>query len=248
MSKEVLALVGSGAILAVAVALLLLRSRMHEKFDGTTFIAILLAPLIVYGILSGRLAEFSAAGISAKFQAVAEMEIDPTAIVEDADQLDVVSKGGSGMLRDFVGRLDPKKPNAMSLSVGRTGYYQAGAIETYIRTLQGAGSGTYIIFIDNASGKFIGSAAAEQILALLADPDAAQAFMQELEFPSDPPFSSFRFLVRESLTASDTNAVALDKFLESGAQALVVLDDKGEPTGLVDRDRLMTKLMKTLAA
>ncbi len=248
MPRDTLAIVGSAAVLLVAVALLFVRSRMQEKFDGTTFIAILLAPLIVYGILSGRLAEFSAAGVSAKFQAVAEMEIDATAIVQGADQLDVVSKGGSSTLHDFVERLDPKHPNAVSLGVGRTGYYQPDAIETYIRTLQSVGSGTYVIFIDEATGKFIGSAGAEQVLALFANPETRQGLMGELEHPSELPFSDFRFLVRESLAPTDTNAVALDKFLASGAQALVVLNDKGEPTGLVDRDRLMTKLMKTLTA
>jgi hypothetical protein len=33
----------------------------------------------------------------------------------------------------------------------------------------------------------------------------------------------------------------------SGALALVALDGGGQPSGVVDRDRLMTRLMKTLA-
>jgi hypothetical protein len=248
MSKETLAIVGSAGVFLIAVVLLFVRSRMKEKFDGTTFVAILLVPLIVYGILSGRLAEFSAAGVSAKFQAVAQAEIDPTAIVKEAEQLDVVSKAGSSVLSEFVTRLDPRHPNAVSLSVGRQGYYQPEAIETYIRTLQTVGSGSFVVFVDDTTGKFIGSAGADQVLALLADPDTSRNFMEELERPGDPPFSGFRFLVREWLSPTDTNAQALDKFLASGAQALVVLDERGNPTGLVDRDRLMTKLMKTLAA
>jgi hypothetical protein len=249
MSQETLAIVGSLGVFLLAIVLLFARSRMKEKFDGATFIAVLLAPLIVYGILSGRLAEFSAAGVSAKFQAVAEMAIDPTEIVRGADPLDVVSKGGFDMLREFTQRLDPTRPNAVSLSVGRTGYYQPDAIATYIRALQAAGSATYVIFVEEGTGKFVGSASSEQVHALLTNPDTSQAFMNELEHPAgESPFSTFRFLVRESLATTDSNAAALDKFLASGAQALVVLDQNGQPTGLVDRDRLMTKLMKTLAA
>jgi hypothetical protein len=250
MSAESLAVVSSGIVLLVALGLLFMLSRAFGKVDGATFIAILLVPLLVYGILSGRLAEFSGpGGWGAKFQAVAEMEIDPTAIVEGAEQLDLVEKGGFDTLRDFAGRLDRKRPNAVSLEVGRSGYYSAEAIQTYIRTLQSAGSATYVIFIDHETKRFIGSANSDQVLALIGSSATRDAFMQELQNPGEgeEPFAEFRFLVRESLTPNDTNSAALDKFLASGAQALVVLDDSGQPSGVVDRDRLMTRLMKTLA-
>ena len=248
MSPESLAVVSSAIVLLVALGLLFLLSRAFGKVDGATFIAILLVPLLVYGILSGRLAEFSGpGGWGAKFQAVAEMEIDPTAIVEGAEQLDLVAKGGSDTLREFAARLDRKRPNAVSLEVGRSGYYSPEAIETYIRTLQSAGSATYVIFIDYETKRFIGSANSDQVLALIGSSATRDGFMQELDYPGEEPFEDLRFLVRESLTATDTNSEALDKFLASGAQALVVLDDRGQPSGVVDRDRLMTRLMKTLA-
>ena len=248
MSAESLAVVSSGIVLLVALGLLFVLSRAFGKVDGATFIAILLVPLLVYGILSGRLAEFSGpGGWGAKFQAVAEMEIDPTAIVEGAEQLDMVAKGGFDTLREFASRLDRRRPNAVSLEVGRSGYYVPEAIETYIRTLQSAGSATYVIFIDHATKRFIGSANSDQVLALVGSSATREAFMQELEYPGEEPFAEFRFLVREWLAPTDTNSAALDKFLASGAQALVVLDDGGEPSGVVDRDRLMTRLMKTLA-
>jgi hypothetical protein len=167
--------------------------------------------------------------------------------VEGAEQLDLVAKGGFDTLREFASRLDRRRPNAVSLEVGRSGYYVPEAIETYIRTLQSVGSATYVIFIDYETKKFIGSANSDQVLALIGSPATRDAFMQELEYPGEEPFAALRFLVQEWLTPNDTNAAALDKFLASGAQALVVLDDSGQPSGVVDRDRLMTRLMKTLA-
>ncbi len=113
--------------------------------------------------------------------------------------------------------------------------------------MQSAGSATYVIFIDFVTKTFVGSANSEQVAALLASDATRDEFMRELEHPGTPPFSRFRFLVRESLAPTDTNTTALDKFLASGAEALVVLDRDGQPTGVVDRNRLMTRLMKTLA-
>ena len=53
-------------------------------------------------------------------------------------------------------------------------------------------------------------------------------------------------LFRRTRTAHRPSCYIGYPALASGAQALVVLDDSGQPSGVVDRDRLMTRLMKTL--
>jgi hypothetical protein len=56
-------------------------------------------------------------------------------------------------------------------------------------------------------------------------------------------------LITAYLTPTDTNLVALQKFLDTNAVALVVVSsDSTRPLGVVDRDRLITKLLLKLAS
>jgi hypothetical protein len=248
MSNEMLAIVSSGAVLLFSVLLLFIVTRVMGKVDGATFVAILVVPVLIYALLSGRLQEFSGpGGWGAKFRTAVADAISITPILEDAQQLSVVEKGGLEQLRSFADTLDPKLPNAVSLRVGAPSYV-ADVIATYIRTLQGIGSATYVVFVNDATGAFIGSANGAQILALLENPATTGEFMNELQSPGAEPFSRYEFLTRVSLQTSDTNKTALEKFLDSGASALVVVEDGSKPLGIVDRNRLITKLMINLAA
>jgi hypothetical protein len=56
------------------------------------------------------------------------------------------------------------------------------------------------------------------------------------------------FLVTESLSPEDSNVVALEKLVNTNADALVIVSDDGRrPIAVVDRNRLVTKLMLKLA-
>ena len=247
MSGEASAIALSGAVLLLAVLLLFLLTRWMGKVEGATFIALILLPIVVYALVSGRLAAFSApGGWGATFRDAAASEIEPTPILQDAEQLGIVEKGGLAQLADIAEGLDPDLPNALMLRTGAD-FYQADVIANYIRTLQAVGTATYVVFVDAATGGFVGSANADQILAVLNSDATRSGFMQELRTPGPEPFRGSDFLVRESLRPEDTNTVALEKFLSSGASALVVLNEEGEPVGIVDRNRLMTKLMIELA-
>ena len=55
-------------------------------------------------------------------------------------------------------------------------------------------------------------------------------------------------LVTESLSPEDSNVVALEKLVNTNADALVIVSDDGRrPIAVVDRNRLVTKLMLKLA-
>ena len=105
-----------------------------------------------------------------------------------------------------------------------------------------------VVFIDDATKKFIGSASTRQVLSILNDDGTSKRFMDELEHKSPTPFAGMGFLVTQFLAPCDTNATALQKFAETpSADALVIVSNDG-PIGVVDRNRLVAKLMSTLAS
>ncbi len=249
MNQEWLGIVVGIVVLVVAVGVLAAMKRLVGSVDGATFIAVLLIPLIVYAVVSGRVAEFSApGGWGAKFRSAATSQVESSGIIENVEQLQAIEKGGLSQLRSEVEQLNPDLPNALTLRVGLSGYYVADAIVQYLKTLMAVGQSTYVVFVENETGRFVGSANASQVLALLEAEPTRELFMQELQSGGHGAFEELGILVKESLGPDDSNSLALQKFLDTNADALVVVSEDGQkPIGIVDRNRLMTKLMVKLA-
>ena len=153
-SQEWLAIIVSAAVLIAAVGILFLVKQLLGSVDGSAFVAILLVPLIVYALASGRLAEFSGpGGWGAKFRSAATSQVETSDIIENAEALQAVEKGGLRHLRDAVERLNPDLPNALTLRVGRRGYYVPDAIVRYLKTLMAVGPSTYVVFVGERNGQ-----------------------------------------------------------------------------------------------
>jgi hypothetical protein len=147
----------------------------------------------------------------------------------------------------LIAGLNPKVPNALVLSVGRSNYV-SDLIQKYLQALIAAGPATYVVFVDDRTKQFVGSASGRQVLAALSGPAVADRFMNDLKTGGERPFAGIVGLVTESLSQRDTNVVALEKLENTNADALVIVDDDGHrPIALVDRNHLVTKLMLKLA-
>lgn len=249
-TKERLGLVSAAAALVAAFVILLVMDWVAGAVDGAAFIAILLFPVIVYAVMSGRVAEFSGpGGWGAKFRDAATSTVETDTIDENVEDLQPVMKGGRAQLEAIVQRLNPNLPNALTLRIGRAGYYTAEAIRSYLKALIASGPSTHVIFVSDATGGFIGSAGATQVLAILeSDAEVANDFVSDVSYGNVDGLRSLGFLVTASLKPGESNTDALKKFLETNVQALVVVSGDGRtPLGVVDKDRLITKLMVKLA-
>ena len=253
MSGDLTSVIAGIAVLALAIALLLGLKRLVGGVDSGVFIALLLVLIAVYSLLSGKIQELSGGGVALKFKDFAQASVASTSIksgiMDEAQTLQLVSKGGPANLQETLARLKSDLPNALTLSVGKSGYYQSGAIIAWLQNLIAIAPSSYVVFIDDATKKFIGSASARQVLSILNDNSTSTRFMDELEHKSPNPFAGMGFLVTQFLTPADTNATALQKFAETSADALVIVSDDGnQPIGVVDRNRLVAKLMSKLAS
>lgn len=250
LSNEFIALLVSFVVLLLATGLFLGMKKFFGGIDSAIFVALLLTPLLVYLFVSGRLQEFSApGGWGAKFRDIAQASVETTKILVDAQPLQIMEKGAEGEIERRIAELKPNVPNALVLFVGRGGYYVADIIEKYLQALIAAGPSTYVIFIDANTKQFVGSASGRQILATLQDPALTAQFMQELSEGGSRPFAEMRFLVEVSLSQDDTNVIALQKLIDTNADALIIVsDDKQHILGVIDRNHLIAKLMLKLAS
>lgn len=145
--REGTALLWAGAALIIALVLLIVIDKVHAQ-DSIALVALLIVPLLVYALLSGRLQELKGpGGWGAKFQNLAHSSVEAGGIIGDAEPLQYVSKGAIKDLQSLVAALDPHLPRALILQVGRPGAYDAEAIAIYLKALLTTGAPTYVIFI-----------------------------------------------------------------------------------------------------
>ena len=127
------ALIVAGLVFVVALFVAWALKRFQIT-DSVGFIAIILLPLAAYGVASGYVKKISApGGWAAEFREIASAQIKPTRLADEVEDLTIVEKAGPQVLEEARARLDPGKPVAISLRVGRQGYYSEQAIATYIR-------------------------------------------------------------------------------------------------------------------
>lgn len=251
ISTEALAVLISLAVLVLATGLFFGLKRYAGGVDSAAFVALLLTPLFLYLVLSGRVQElYGPGGWGAKFRDTVHDSVKIMEIPVDPEPLQSLEKQGENAIPELIARLKPNVPNALVLAVGRGVYYKRDLIEKYLQAMMAAGPATYVVFVDDRTKQFVGSASGRQVLAAVSVTAAtamADRFMNDLEKGGEDPFAGIVGLVTESLSPRDTNVVALEKLVNTNADALVVSDERHRPIALVDRNLLVTKLMLKLA-
>lgn len=247
---DVTALWAAGIILALGLVLAL-GLKWTGIQDGVTFIALMVLPLVVYGVASGMVAEFSApGGWGAKFRDVAGNAVDPAPLEADAEaefeRLSIVEKRGMSALEAHRATLEPGEPVAMTLVLGRSGYTpQASA--RYARVLLSVDPGLTVIFVD-AEGRFVASASGASMLAALENEEQGWELIEAIGAGDIARVEEHVGLTTESLEAGTTNAEALEAMLGIGASSLVVVDESERPVGVIRREDIVAKMLVKLAA
>ncbi|MFA1626953.1 hypothetical protein ACDY96_30750 [Rhizobium mongolense] len=229
--------------IAILLALILKRLQIGES---TTFIALLLLPLGVWGIASGTISEFSAGGVALKFREAAKAEVK-LLVTEDFQP---VEKGGVSAIEGFMRTLTPGKPVALVLKLGRPGYYAPAAVLLYLQALSSFDPELTLVVTD-AEGKFAAAADGRAVINFLTgqnDFQAQQRFREALDAPEASKLLQLPGFTSEAIAADATNAEALTKMDELARRTLVALDGEGRPKGLAKRDAIVTHLLVQLAS
>jgi hypothetical protein len=216
--------------------------------DSATFIALLLTPMIVYGVASGKIQEFSApGGWGAKFREAAQAAVTPTAITtplnDVVQQFEIIQKGGLAELQGLGARLQKDKPIALSFQLGQQNY-DVDIASKYIEFLLLSDRDMMVLILDPAR-HFVAMTEGTTMLTLLKN--QGQQITRALASSDKNFFVNLPGFHTNSIKASDSNAVALEKMRLQNARAIVVVDGQGTPTGVVKRDDVVSSLLEKLA-
>lgn len=231
---------------AVLLALILKRFQIGES---TTFIALLLLPLGVWGVASGAISEFSAGGVALKFREAAKAEVKLLPLTKSVDDFQAVEKGGPSAIEGFMRTLTPGKPVALVLKLGQATYYVPSTVVLYLQALSSVDPELTLIVTD-AGGKFVAAADGRAVINFLTGQDgqAEERFRDALNAPDASKLLQLPGFTSEAIAADATNAQALTKMDELARRTLVALDSEGRPKGLAKRDAIVTHLLVQLAS
>jgi hypothetical protein len=214
--------------------------------DSATFIALLVMAVIAYGVMSGKIQEFSApGGWAAKFQQVAREKVKPATLTDCIQNIQVVQKGGMQALRAAGQQIEQGKPVALTLKLGQRNY-SAAALKPYIETLQEADREMIVLFLDE-DGKLVASADADTILNVLRKPGNGQQLIRAIAESSVARIRSFPGFHWEVITSDKSNAEALQMMRETNTKTMIVVDSQNRPIGVVKRDHIIARLLVELA-
>ncbi len=239
-------LLAAGAfILAFVVAFAINRMKFG---DSATFVALLLTPMVVYGVASGKIQEFSApGGWGAKFRDAAQAAVTPTALTtplnQIAQQFDIIQKAGLAELQGLGARLQKGKPIALSFQLGQQNY-DVDVATKYIEFLLLTDNDMTVLIVD--SGRhFVAMTEGTTMLTLLRN--QGQQIRNALATADKDFFITLPGFHTNSIKATDSNATALEKMRAQNARSIVVVDDQGTPTGVVKLDDIVARLLEKLA-
>ncbi|HEV7322198.1 MAG TPA: hypothetical protein VGO04_26640 [Ensifer sp.] len=233
--------------IAVLLALVLKRLSIGES---TTFIALLLLPLGVWGIASGTVSEFSAGGVALKFREAAKSEVKLLPLTDVVQDFQSIEKGGVSAIEGLTSTLTPGRPVALVLHLGRPGYYVPSAVVLYLQALSSFDPELTLVVTD-AGGKFAAAADGRAVMSFLTgqnDFEAQSRFREALDAPDASRLLQLPGFTSEAIAANATNAEALTKMDQLARRTLVALDAEGRPKGLAKRDAIVTYLLVQLTS
>lgn len=232
-------------VIGMALAFVINRLKLG---DSATFIALLFTPLLLYGVASGKIQEFSAgsSGVSAKFREIAESKVTPVSEQIHPVEPEIIEKGSTAALLSTAQRLPRNKPAALSLQLGRSNYYSVPATIQYIETLTRVDTELTVLIVDG-NGKFVAMVEAATILGYLKDPAQGPQLIEAIGNGNISYLKMLPGFVFESLSEKTTNSDALQRMRELNTKTMVVVDDTGKPRGIVKRTDLVAHLLESLA-
>lgn len=222
--------------------------KRYEVTDSAGLLAILLLPLATYGVASGYVSKFSApGGWAAEFRSVARARIEPTRLVEEIEDVSIIEKAGLDAIQRYRESLVPGRPVAVSLRLGRPGAYSPQVIAEYIRAFITFDPNLTVIFVEDASNRFVASSNGASVLAALDLTEGQGRFLRAMEDADVLDLRRLLVLTTSAAREATTNAEALQIMVSDGVGSLVKVDDLGRPAGIVRRDEIVSRLMLKLA-
>ena len=228
----------------------LLKTWLNMQQD-VVLISLVLIPVFVYMIFSGRLQEIHGpGGLGATFMAVAKTSLDineSNAERIEVGQVGIIEKGGMLGLQQVLQKVGNPMYLILTVTLGKVDHYKETALLNYLKALSQYRNFTFLVILeqDEEVYAYVAGWRATQILEMemgMGSHDFVGAINQGLK----QDLSRYE-LVKMTVRATDTNIDVLKKMTDLKMDALIVTDEEGKLKGVVERELVLSKLMLAIA-
>jgi len=224
-----------------------IRAVVNIEGDAV-FVSLLIIPVLVYMVISGKLKELKGpGGLEAKFTEAASESISASfeTVEPSIDDMQIVVKAGVRALQEQRQQLNEAKPIVMTMELGRRGYYNKEAVLEYIKNLSQFRNFKFVVFLDEGK-RFLAYMPSWAFRGLISMPELGYEFINVINESHLEDLFRYPGVVRETISTECTDAEALSEMLEQNLEALVVIDENRNLKGVVEREQVLSRMMLAL--
>jgi len=226
----------------------LLFAKNHLKVtQEILWMAFLLMPFVFYVILSGKIQELKApGGIEAKFSTVANKSISAASetVKPESEELQSILKGSTMQLEQRMQEFDDSKPIIMLLQLGTNGYAVTAA-KAYIEELSQFRNFKFVVFLDHRK-RFVGYMSAWSVKCILQKEALSDDFINAVNRGLTAELMRYPGFETQTITTTWTNVRALQEMVRKNVEALIVINDRSQIEGVIEREQIICLMMLSL--
>lgn len=216
------------------------------------FVSLLLIPIIVYLVVSGRVKELRAGEVTAAFKDIAERSVDivsrpiTDAAVDDMRFVaNIVKKRGLGELRTRIPGLDESKPIILTLPLGKAGYLDRETLQRYMQLLSQFPSFKFVV-IQDRSGELVAYVTARTMQTILASERLGEELVRTINEGNTQQLMRYPGILSRTTTTKTSNIDALKEMVAQDLDALVVTENH-KVKGVIEREQIISRLILAMA-
>jgi CBS domain-containing protein len=221
--------------------------KLIFKIEGdAVYVSLLLLPIIVYAIFSGRLKELRAGGLEAKFEDVAEQSVESASetIELSTEEMETVDKRDIGELKQRLQNLDKSKLIILTLTLGKK-ENNRDVVSKYIEALRQYRNFKFVVILDSEN-KFVAYISQWKMETIL-NSDWGDIFVSIISEDKREDLKRYPEVIFKTVSTKDTILNALNEMTAQNLEALVVIDENKRLKGVVERDQIQSELLLGMA-
>jgi hypothetical protein len=248
--RDVIAVLVSLLFVCLAAFSIHFARTLLGPVDNSILIALLVLPIILYGVVSGRLTEFSGpGGWGAKFKEVANQPVDTSPGTLKIDELPVqeIEKESLVELQRKIdaGEVQTDRPLAIVLKLGSV--YSPDVMREYARTLSRFAD-VRLFIVKDLSGSVVAYFRPQAFVHYDADMAKLQSFSDKVREGSLAELTKLPGVLTQVIYEDTTNAEALATMDRLGLDAIPVVSKRyGKLLAVADRNRIVSQMLDALA-
>lgn len=227
----------------------------ETKVGDVVLVLLLVTPILIYAIVSGKLTELKGpGGVEAKFSAQAAMPVATTASHDSVsiDELLTVPAGtGQQQLGKRVQRFTEIQPIVMTVTIGAPSFGEGEeeehirGLRAYVAQLSRSRNFALVAFLD-VRGDFVAYMPSWVVKNRLDNKEKAEELFTVLKQADQQKLFEYPGILRDKVSPNATNGEALRKMVESNLNIIVVVDENNRLRGVLEREQVLSKMVLTL--